>query len=178
MEDQKNVSHETIPEMQETDRKRGFVSGKSGNPEKQFKPGQSGNPNGRPKGICYFSEAAREMLSSQEINIEYTFPKGGEEVTRKFHLKTSAASFHHAIIAAIMRECLDGNVPAFTALSDRAYGKPAQSLDVTSQGDKIQSTNFILSDPAMQEKVQALHEKVLNDEKQNPVSSGADDGLH
>jgi hypothetical protein len=147
-------------------------------PEKRWQPGQSGNPSGRPKGICYFGEAAREMLASQEVNIEYTFPKGGEEITRKFNLKTSAKSFHHAIIAAMMRECLDGNVQAFTALSDRAYGKPAQSLDVTSDGDKIQSTNFILSDPAMRDKIQALHDKVINDEKQDPVSSGADDGPH
>lgn len=32
-----------------------------------FKPGQSGNPKGRPKGIRYVSEALRELLKDPEV---------------------------------------------------------------------------------------------------------------
>ena len=32
-----------------------------------FKPGQSGNPKGRPKGIHYVSEALRELLKDPEV---------------------------------------------------------------------------------------------------------------
>ena len=32
-----------------------------------FKPGQSGNPNGRPRNIKYISEALREQLSDEKV---------------------------------------------------------------------------------------------------------------
>jgi hypothetical protein len=36
------------------------------NLNRRWKPGQSGNPNGRPKGIKYISEALRDLLASDE----------------------------------------------------------------------------------------------------------------
>jgi len=34
---------------------------------KQWKPGESGNPKGRPKGIKYISEALKDLLSNEKL---------------------------------------------------------------------------------------------------------------
>lgn len=67
---------------------------------KPWKPGQSGNPGGRPK-----RDIAAEISRS-------IFERDAEAIQR--------------VLAAELRK---GNYRAFTALADRAYGKPHQSLD-------------------------------------------------
>jgi hypothetical protein len=66
----------------------------------QFKPGQSGNPGGRPKRDLA-AEIARAIFERDAEAIRCTFTA----------------------------ELRKGNPKVFTALADRAYGKPRQSLD-------------------------------------------------
>lgn len=67
---------------------------------KPWKPGQSGNPGGRPK-----RDLAAEIARA-------IFERDPEAIERVF-----------------AAELQKGNSRVFTALADRAYGKPRQSLD-------------------------------------------------
>lgn len=80
---------------------------------KPWKPGQSGNPGGRPK---------RNMAA--EI-AQAIFERDAEAIERVF--------------AAQLRK---GNYRVFTALADRAYGRPRQSLDLLA-GDGEHNTPCI-----------------------------------
>ena len=74
-----------------------------------WKPGQSGNPGGRPK-----RDLAAEIARA-------VFERDPEAIARVF-----------------TTELRKGNSKVFTALADRAYGRPRQSLDFTA-GDDPQS---------------------------------------
>lgn len=88
-----------------------FEKGVSGNEEAKFKPGQSGNPNGRPK-----LPDLTEMI----------FDEVGEEGLR-------------AAILKLGQLAKNGNIKAIQELLDRGYGKSKQS--VAYEGElKIKST--------------------------------------
>lgn len=79
---------------------------------KPWKPGQSGNPGGRPK-----RDLAAEIARA-------IFEQDSEVITRAF--------------AAELKK---GNARVFTALADRAYGKPRQQIEqVGEDGGPIQSS--------------------------------------
>ena len=69
---------------------------------KPWKPGQSGNPGGRPK-----RDVAAEIARA-------IFERDAEAIERMFAV-----------------ELQKGNYKVFTALADRAYGRPHQSLDLS-----------------------------------------------
>ena len=76
----------------------------------RFKPGESGNPEGRPK-LTLLSEALREQLA--------TVLPGVDERTIAEHIARS-----------LVREAIKGNVAAAKEIADRTEGKPKQSVDV------------------------------------------------
>jgi hypothetical protein len=75
---------------------------------KPFKPGQSGNPAGRPK-KALLSDALRRQLA-------ITAPGMPE--------RTQA----EAIASALIAEAIAGNVQAIREVGDRSEGKPAQAI--------------------------------------------------
>lgn len=76
-------------------------------PETQFKPGQSGNPAGRPKKIPGLDQLLAEVLGDE---------KDG---------KTAA----EAILMALRKKAISGDVRAAEILLDRCYGKVKQNID-------------------------------------------------
>ncbi len=76
----------------------------------RFKPGQSGNPQGRPK-LTLLSEALREQLAE-------VLP-GVDERTIAEHIARS-----------MIKQALLGNVIAAREIADRTEGRPKQSVDV------------------------------------------------
>jgi len=89
-----------------------------------WKPGESGNPNGRPPGITgrkTMATVVREMLEDEEFEIKF---KNGE--TRKWPAKI--------ITEVLVRKAASGDVQAYNALVKSGYG---DKVDVTTQGDKI-----------------------------------------
>ena len=76
----------------------------------RFKPGESGNPEGRPK-LTLLSEALREQLA-------HVLP-GVDDRTVAEHIARSMIS-----------EALKGNVMAAREIADRTEGKPKQALDI------------------------------------------------
>ncbi len=76
----------------------------------RFKPGETGNPQGRPK-LTLLSEALREELAK-------VLP-GLDERTMAEHIARS-----------LIREAIKGNVMAAREIADRSEGRPKQAIDV------------------------------------------------
>ena len=115
-----------------------------------FQPGTSGNPAGRPKKADTFSDIARTLLASKELDITYTYPKDGVMVTRKMQI-TSNNTFNHSMAAALIKEGMDGNVTAVRELIDRTEGKVTDNIRVGS----LDKSKTPLSD---EEKAKIAHE--------------------
>jgi len=100
-------------------------------PEYLFKPGQSGNPAGRPKGTKNFTTL---------------FEKAVKEVAKKLELGKDPDAVEIEIIKRGIKEALAGKYPFYKDILDRIYGQPIKTIDLT--GDlKIQ-------------KIQELEEKL------------------
>jgi hypothetical protein len=85
-----------------------------------FRPGQSGNPNGRPKVVADVQNAA------------------GEHSTEA--IKTLVQ------IMCDPKAPADARISAASALLDRGYGKPLQTVDATNT-----NVNYVVSDQPMTE---------------------------
>lgn len=85
----------------------------------RWKPGQSGNPKGRPKGIKYMSEMLREQL---------------DQVPDTIDGKKNTKTWRELICDSILRAAVKGNQPAITKeLLDRIEGKVKDTHQV--EGD-------------------------------------------
>ena len=83
----------------------------------EFNKGESGNPNGRPKGSRNRSTIARQWLeTTQKAKNPIT---GVEETLSQEDLGT----------LAMVKKMRDGDVSAYKALMDSGYGAPKQTTD-------------------------------------------------
>jgi hypothetical protein len=100
---------------------------------KNVKPAKKGepsrNPNGRPTLIHTFANTAREILSSNKLDVSYTYPgkDGKDPVTKNIHLETTV-NFHHGLVSALLSEGLSGNIQAARELINRTEGLPKQTV--------------------------------------------------
>jgi hypothetical protein len=93
---------------------------------KPFEKGESGNPNGRPKGAKNRSTIAKYWL---EVNQKLKNPlTGTDEVMSQEDLMT----------LALIKKAREGDVAAYKALMDSGYGAPIQQIEQ-------QQTNIDLS---------------------------------
>lgn len=83
---------------------------------KPFKPGQSGNPAGRKKGSKNRSTIAREWLAAN-TNIKNPLTGQSEDLSQE-----------DIITLALIKKARRGNVAAYQALMDSAWGKPTQQV--------------------------------------------------
>jgi len=90
---------------------------------KPWKKGQSGNPKGRPK-----------------------LPDIREAMAKVFADSIGGMSALEATLNALRDKALSGDVRAAEVLLDRAFGKSAQTVDVTSGGEKIVTPPIVWSD--------------------------------
>jgi len=127
------------------------------NPNK-FKKGKSGNPYGRPKKDKCFSDIARQLLAAKRLDIEFSFPKDGKMHTSKMHID-SDKDIYHALIAALIREGMAGNVPAIKELMDRTDGKAVARVDHTTQGDKFEGNVYHIIAEEHKNIIEEAHEK-------------------
>jgi hypothetical protein len=87
-----------------------------------WKPGQSGNPAGRPKGAKNFATQFRKAV---------------KEYAKKLELGEEPDAVEIQIIQKGIEEALSGKYPFYRDILDRVYGQPIKSIDVTTQGEKI-----------------------------------------
>lgn len=83
----------------------------------QWKPGQSGNPNGRPPKAWTMSTLIEEALEEVEAQ--------------------SGKSFKHLVAKRLAHMAVGGDIQAIKEINDRIDGKARQFTDITSGGDKI-----------------------------------------
>ncbi len=96
----------------------------------QFKPGQSGNPEGRSKKEKTFSDTARQLLEAKSVDITFKSNKGKE---KRIHLESSQ-NFYHSLVVALLMKALKGDVRAIRELANRTDGLPKQSADIKFDG--------------------------------------------
>ncbi len=93
--------------------------------ETQFKPGQSGNPAGRPKGVPNTKTRLQRILNLIE---EHKNPVTGE--LEKFTV-AELLDMQQVIKAR------KGDTKAYQILLDRLEGRPQQSVDMTTNGKDL-----------------------------------------
>ena len=81
----------------------------------QWKKGQSGNPNGRPKSGFALNEYITDLA-----NVELEDKK----------------TMLEAVVGKVYEEALDGNMSAINFLADRVLGKPSQSIGIKDVSDE------------------------------------------
>ena len=86
---------------------------------RMFKPGQSGNPAGRPPGIRYLSELARDILKQS---------RRGD---------TDGKTTDELVVLALVKEALKGNTKAIEMLHDWTEGRVLDTHRI--EGDGIVS---------------------------------------
>jgi len=96
-------------------------------PETEFKPGQSGNPNGRPKGV---PNSKTRLLRLLQLIQTKTNPVTGEK---------EEFSIAEQMDMAIVAKALKGDIRAYESLMDRLEGKPQQTI--TNEG--VQSIKIV-----------------------------------
>ena len=116
-----------------------FEKGKIPEGATPFKPGETGNPNGRPKKLPKLDELLSEILGAEED-------------------KDSEA---YAILERLVKDAKGGNTKAAEIILDRAYGKSQQFIDHTTKGQSINGKDLSkLSDEEL--RIMAEIEKKLN----------------
>ena len=81
--------------------------------------GESGNPNGRPKGSKNRSTIARRWM---EVNQSLKNPLTSE---------TELMSQEDLMTLALIKKAREGDVAAYKALMDSGYGSPVQQIEQT-----------------------------------------------
>lgn len=92
-----------------------FKKGEIPEGAKPFAKGVTGNPNGRPKKLPKLDLLLVEVLGNEDDD-------------------NSEAK---QILASLLKEAKSGNTKAAEILLDRAYGKSAQTLDLTTKGESF-----------------------------------------
>ena len=99
-----------------------------------FKKGQSGNPNGRPKGRRNRSTLVREWLEvAQKIKNPIT---GTTEELEQQDIMT----------LALIKKAREGDVAAYRELMDSAHGKVENKIDHTTNGKDITPPSWMRED--------------------------------
>ena len=87
--------------------------------EPRWQKGESGNPNGRPKGSKNRSTIARQWL---EVN---------EEIKNPLTSEIERMTQEDVMTLALIKKARSGDVNAYKALMDSGYGSPLQQIEST-----------------------------------------------
>ena len=109
-------------------------------PDGKFGADNIANPNGRPLKENTFSDIARELASASSIDINYTILKDGQMVKRSMHMESNK-TMAHSMVAALIKEGLDGNVAAIKEFANRTEGKVMEKIKMIYDEDIEKMTN-------------------------------------
>jgi hypothetical protein len=122
----------------------------NGNLKEPWKPGQSGNPSGYPKGVPHFKtlldKIAKLKAPKEKLNeIRIQFPDIPEDAAVEL---VEAATVHKAALA--------GESWAY----DRLHGKAQASVDLTSDGEKLSHDVIVVNSEATKKALETMDEKL------------------
>lgn len=108
------------------------------NDGKKFKPGESGNPAGKPKGARHLSTIIQELEA--DIDWDLTSLKSKEELSKKY-----GKNGMKALVMVAFSKAMSGDTRAMDWLARYGYGN---KLDITTGGEKlnIALVEFVKSD--------------------------------
>lgn len=109
------------------------------NEKGQFGANNNANPEGRPTKTNAWTDILNRILDSEKIEI--TIVKGDKKEEIKLNNKNT---MRYALGVALVKHGLKGNILAIRELFDRTQGKPAQSMDITSDGKRIEGPSIYL----------------------------------
>lgn len=92
-------------------------------PSTAWKPGQSGNPKGRPSKEKIYPPVIREILDAKTFDISIKI--NGEE--KKLNIKSSKPLIY-ATVLSMIDQAIKGNVNAFRELVNRVDGRAIQHI--------------------------------------------------
>ena len=101
-----------------------------------FKPGQSGNPKGRPKRAVSYLTGKGYKLTEINDTIQEMVGMNIAEL-KKVRESDNATILEKTIAEALKKGLEKGNLESIETLLNRVYGKPKQDYDITSGGDKL-----------------------------------------
>lgn len=122
-----------------------FKKGETPQGAKVFKPGQSGNPNGRPAGAKSRSTIARKVLEMVSILPDDIF----KELKAKYPSIEKKMTVEEISTIVIANNAAKGDTNSYKALMDSAYGAPKQEVDSVINGQiniNIESNDADLGD--------------------------------
>jgi hypothetical protein len=109
--------------------------------EPRWKPGESGNPKGRPKKPVLTMKVEGYKLAEINDTIQMMCSMTMEEL-KKVWDNPKSTILERTIASALRKSIEKGNLDSMETLMNRVYGKPNEKLDITSQGDKLEQNKI------------------------------------
>jgi hypothetical protein len=91
------------------------------NRETQFKPGQSGNPSGKPKGTVHLSTMIQDMLNDEDLT------------PAAVNMKQSGKTPMIAIVTVAIGKAIDGDIKWAGWLAKHGYGTKVEIIQDTEE---------------------------------------------
>lgn len=111
---------------------------------KPFRPGQSGNPKGRPKGTVGLTNILREALNNSKYSVvEGELLNDENEPTGTMVKIRAKYPTVKNIVSTVLNLAKNGNMRAIEFIFDRIEGKPSQNINTnlnTRVPDKVEFT--------------------------------------
>lgn len=110
-------------------------------PKTEFKTGQSGNPNGRPKGAISRSTIARKVLAMAANYPDHIF----EKLKEQYPAITKKTTIEEMMTMVMADKAIrKGSESAYDKLLDSAYGRAKTEVDLTSGGETFRPATVII----------------------------------
>jgi len=100
----------------------------------QFKPGESGNPNGRPRKYTSLLKTQGYKLSEINDAIQVLIQMNLDELKEVGNNK-NATILEMTVARALVKSLGNGSLYSIETLLSRVYGKPKESIDQVITGD-------------------------------------------
>lgn len=102
----------------------------------RWKPGESGNPKGRPKKPVLTMKVEGYKLAEINDTIQMMCSMTAEEL-KKIWDNPKSTILERTIASALKKSIEKGNLDSMETLLNRVYGKPKEKVDITTAGEKI-----------------------------------------
>ena len=106
------------------------------NIEPRWKPGESGNPKGRPKKPVLTMKVEGYKLAEINDTIQMMVGMTAPELLKVWE-NPKATILERTIASALRKSIEKGNLDSVETLLNRVYGKPKEKVDITTDGEKI-----------------------------------------